>query len=60
MFIDNQQNLWMNTAKGILKVSPGGSNKLFSKENGLPEGVASCIFQDREGIMWFGSDVQAQ
>jgi ligand-binding sensor domain-containing protein len=57
MFIDNQQNLWMNTAKGILKVSPGGPNKLFSKENGLPEGFASCIFQDREGIMWIGSDV---
>jgi ligand-binding sensor domain-containing protein len=57
MFVDNQQNLWMNTAKGILKASSDGSNKFFSKENGLVEEVASCIFQDREGIMWFGSDI---
>lgn len=57
MFVDHQQNLWMNTASGLLKCSRDGSNKLFSKENGLPEGLASCIFQDREGILWIGSDV---
>jgi len=57
MYVDRQQNLWINRAEAVLKVSPDGSNKLFSRENGLPEGVASAIFQDREGTMWIGSDV---
>ena len=57
MYIDRQQNLWINRAEAILKVSPNGSSKLFSKENGVVDGVASCIFQDREGIMWFGSNM---
>jgi len=57
MYVDQQQNLWINRAEAILKISPGGSNKLFSKENGVVDGVASSIFQDREGIMWFGSNM---
>ena len=57
MFIDKQQNLWIRKGEAILKVSPSGSNTVFSKENGAIDAVASCIFQDREGIMWFGSDI---
>jgi len=57
IYVDRQQNLWINRAEAILKISPGGSSKLFSKENGVIDGVASCIFQDREGIMWFGSNM---
>lgn len=57
MYVDRQQNLWINRGEAILKISPNGSTKLFSKENGVVEGVASCIFQDREGIMWFGSNM---
>ena len=57
MYVDRQQNLWINRAESILKISPNGSNKLFAKENGVVDGVASSIFQDREGIMWFGSNM---
>ena len=57
MYVDRQQNLWINRSEAILKISPTGSNKLFAKENGVVEGVASSIFQDREGIMWFGSNM---
>lgn len=57
MYVDRQQNLWINRAEAILKISPNGSNKLFSKENGVVDGVASSIFQDREGTMWFGSNM---
>jgi signal transduction histidine kinase len=57
MYVDRQQNLWINRAEAILKISPDGSNKLFAKENGVVDGVASSIFQDREGIMWFGSNM---
>lgn len=56
-YVDKQQNLWINRTESILKISRGGSAKLFSKENGVVGGVASCIFQDREGTMWFGSDI---
>lgn len=27
----------------------------FSVENGLPQNTVSCIFQDRQGFMWFGT-----
>ncbi len=57
LYVDKQQNLWINRGESILKISPGGSGKLFSKENGVVDGVASCIFQDREGTMWFGSSI---
>jgi ligand-binding sensor domain-containing protein len=57
LYVDRQQNLWINRAEAILKISPGGTSMLFSKENGVVDGVASCIFQDREGIMWFGSNM---
>jgi ligand-binding sensor domain-containing protein len=29
--------------------------KHFSVENGLPQNTVSCILQDRQGFMWFGT-----
>src|SRR5215831_7289169 len=55
LYIDRQQNLWMVTGMGVFKFSPNKPGKLFSVENGLPSNAPSFIFQDREGIMWFGS-----
>lgn len=57
LYFDRRQNLWIATQNGVLKIERGKSPKLFSEENGLPHNTASCIFQDREGIMWFGSDL---
>jgi len=57
MYFDKQNNLWISTREGILKIQPSGTRTLFSEKSGLPFRNASCIFQDREGIMWFGNDV---
>lgn len=56
LYLDKQQNLWLSTPNGLLKIPVQGERQLFSEENGVPHNSASCIFQDREGIMWFGSD----
>jgi signal transduction histidine kinase len=55
LYIDREQNLWMVTSIGVFKFSPNKPGKLFSVENGLPSNAPSFIFQDREGIMWFGN-----
>ncbi len=56
LYFDRQQNLWMSTDAGILKFPPGESCTSFSEANGLPANRVTNIFQDREGIMWFGND----
>src|SRR5262245_5416444 len=48
LYVDRQQNLWINRFEAVQKISPDGSGKSFLKENGVIDGVASCIFQDRE------------
>lgn len=57
MYLDRRQNLWLAADYGVLKVSPQGFAKLFTEQNGLPTNKATSILQDREGIMWFGSDL---
>lgn len=57
LYVDRQQNLWINRGEAVQRISPDGTGKLFSKENGIIDGIASCIFQDKEGIMWFGSSI---
>jgi ligand-binding sensor domain-containing protein len=54
LYLDKQQNLWLSTINGVMKIPVKGENQLFSEENGFPHNGTSCIFQDREGIMWFG------
>jgi ligand-binding sensor domain-containing protein/signal transduction histidine kinase/DNA-binding response OmpR family regulator len=34
---------------------PGYYFRHFSVENGLPQNTVSCIFQDKQGFMWFGT-----
>jgi signal transduction histidine kinase/ligand-binding sensor domain-containing protein len=53
MYFDQQQNLWLSTIQGIVKISKQGIVKIFSVGNGLPTNNNLSIFQDRENTMWF-------
>ena len=57
LYFDRQQNLWMGTWNSVMKIPPGEPPIIFTEQNGLPQDGASFFFQDREGIMWFGSDI---
>ena len=57
LYLDHEQNLWLSGSTAVLKIAVDGSRQIFSQQNGLPDNKASCIFQDRDGIMWIGSDL---
>lgn len=53
--IDQENNFWLTSSHGIFKYE---KNKLkqINRTNGLPLDAINCVFQDKEGNMWFGSD----
>jgi ligand-binding sensor domain-containing protein/signal transduction histidine kinase len=53
MYVDQQQNFWLTTSQGVLKIDLDGRSTLFSVKNGLPVNTCTSVFQDRENTMWF-------
>ncbi|MFD1631403.1 hybrid sensor histidine kinase/response regulator transcription factor [Pseudopedobacter beijingensis] len=52
---DDQQNIWVSTAKGIAKLTPGGF-AIYNKEDGFPGNVFNhnSFFKDSKGELFFG------
>ncbi len=42
-------------AAGLGAQTPNISFQRITSEHGLPQSTVSCILQDREGLMWFGT-----
>jgi ligand-binding sensor domain-containing protein len=53
MYFDNQQNLWLCTSGGVIKVDRKGNLKKFTTSNGLTTDNQLSVFQDKENTMWF-------
>ena len=53
MYFDHQENLWLATSEGTVRINPDGQTKLFSEKNGLEVNVQEAIFQDHENVLWF-------
>ena len=53
MYLDNQQNLWLCTGNGVMKIDIQGSLKKFTTANGLTTDNQTSVFQDKENTMWF-------
>ena len=50
---DRGSNIWLGTAKGLLRMNAGG---VFSPESDYGStGSVNAIFEDREGNLWVGS-----
>ena len=55
VFVDSKETCWITTDVGILKISKSGKQKFIDSENGLPMGVISSVFEDKNGGIWLGS-----
>ncbi len=56
MYFDRQQNFWICTSGGILKIDKLGHVKKFTASNGLTTDSQSSIFQDKENTIWFTNE----
>ena len=54
--VDKQQQLWLNSRSGIIRIDKNGHQLLINDLNGLPVASARCIFEDRDGTIWCGTD----
>ncbi|HLX66217.1 MAG TPA: two-component regulator propeller domain-containing protein, partial [Puia sp.] len=52
MLIDREGNLWLATARQIIKASRNGILTVIDAAGGPPVGAINFLFQDREGNIW--------
>ncbi len=56
MLEDRSGNVWISTYnRGIVRVSPDGTQTRFSAENGLTYDAGRFVFEDTEGVLWVGT-----
>jgi ligand-binding sensor domain-containing protein/signal transduction histidine kinase len=53
---DKQQQLWLNSPSGIIRINKNGHQLLINDLNGLPVSSIKCVFEDRDGTIWCGTD----
>ena len=53
LYFDRDNNLWLATFEGVVRIDRKGQETRFSTENGLLVNHQESIFQDRENTMWF-------
>jgi len=57
LYLDKEQNLWIPTASyGVFRTKSDSITLHLTAENGLVSSAVECVFQDREGNYWFGTD----
>ena len=56
-FFDSDNNCWVvEGSKGLTKVDPKGNTIIYTSSSGLNTSAISCIFHDKEGIIWLASN----
>lgn len=56
-YLDDENNLWIGSRSGVIKVSPSGSYQLYTANvTGLPINDVLAIAKDKDGNMWFGTN----
>jgi len=55
-FIDSKGQIWLNSIYGVIRINTKGRQLLLNESNGLPIASINCIFEDREGIIWMGTE----
>ena len=52
---DKQENLWIATYRGIIKVNKQGE-QLFTTSDGMLSNSPRCMFEDKSGNIWIGAN----
>ena len=53
--VDGASNLWMATSKGLVRYSPKGQARLFTRDDGLANTLLEGMGQDRQGRLWLAT-----
>ena len=57
VFFDNDNNCWVVEGnKGLTKVDSKGNTITYTSSSGLNTTAISCVFHDKEGIIWLASN----
>jgi ligand-binding sensor domain-containing protein/signal transduction histidine kinase len=54
-YADSKGTIWFSTQKGIMTLDRYNKVQSLGAVNGLPVEMISCLFEDRDGTMWIGS-----
>lgn len=54
--VDQKSKLWLCNDLGMIQWKGKGNYTRYTSANGMPTDGINCIFQDREGTVWLGSD----
>jgi len=55
-FTDSKGQIWLNSIFGVVRINAAGKQLFLNQSNGLPIASVNCIFEDREGIIWMGTE----
>ncbi|MCB9301261.1 MAG: histidine kinase [Lewinellaceae bacterium] len=53
--VDDEDNLWISTAQGLLRRSPDGDARLFTQADGLANTLLEGMNQDKKGRLWLAT-----
>ena len=54
-YLDKDEQIWVNSVEGIVRIKKDGETLLLNQTNGLPVNKTSCFFQDNTSNIWVGS-----
>jgi len=54
-YVDNNQEIWLYSLLGLIKVNTDFSTTLINDQDGLPINLISCLFSDKDDNFWIGS-----
>jgi ligand-binding sensor domain-containing protein/serine phosphatase RsbU (regulator of sigma subunit) len=55
IYIDNEENIWLGTYAGVLKITKNNDITIYTHEQGLSKEVILSICKDKKGGFWFGT-----
>jgi len=56
LLADRHDHLWAAGNRGILELSPDGKLRKYDTRDGLPDDLVRALWQDRDGIIWAGTN----
>lgn len=51
-------NLWLIVSNGVISMGSNGSSRFLDESSGLPFSSLKCVYEDREGNFWIGSNAR--
>ncbi len=56
LMADREGNFWAAGTRGPVEVSPSGKVRQYDTADGLPDNLVRALLQDRDGVIWAGTN----